>query len=391
MTVCARGAESVRTAMRALIAAPVCALAGCNLVANLGEFDNAVGATVDAAPDRESVIEPVAEANEAGAPGDSIVGNEDGGESMDTGVDPPGTAPVAAADVIGVDTDDAMLLADDAAPQGMNVGDTADAASGAADAASGATDAASGATDAASGAADAASGAADAGEPADPSDGGTWCATHVSSITVDCHDFDEGRSASAGFTSNYFSSVFANVTMAAFAPGSAPSALLITTPLLATGANAAFEQFNDTVSFHDKIELSFALKIANYDSAAPDVSLFRVSYEDNSWAESLDFQQVAANFIETASPPDGGSYRGTHTAAQPSTVTDWTNVDVLYDFVGHTVTLSYNGIAVVTDQAIQNLSAGTPSIFVQVGLNFLQAPAQSMMIYYDNILLQTPP
>lgn len=370
MTGCAPGAQSVRTAMRALITAPVWALGGCNLVANLGEFDNAVADTVEAAPDGESLIGPVAEASEAGAPGDSIVGSEEGGESTDAGVDPPDTAPEPAADVTGGDTDDAMHDLVDAAPVAMDVAD---------------------ATDAASGAADAALGAADAGKPADPSDGGTWCATHVSSITVDCHDFDEGRSASAGFASNYFSSVFANVTMAAYAPGLAPSALLITTPLLAAGASAAFEQFNDTVSFHDKIELSFALKIANYDSAAPDVSLFRVSYEDNSWAESLDFQQVAANFIETASPPDGGTDRGIHTAAQPSTLTDWTNVDVLYDFAGHTVTLSYNGVAVVIDQAIQNLAPGTPSIFVQVGLNFLQAPTQSMMIYYDNILLETPP
>ncbi|GEM_PF-3924538 len=390
MTGCAPGAESVRTAMRALIAAPVCALAGCNLVANLGEFDNAVADTAEAAPDRESVIGSVAEASEAGAPGESIVGSEDGGESMQTGVDPADAAPVPWADGPGGNTDDAMHLVD-AAPHAMNVADATDAASGAADAASGSADAASGSADVASGAADAASGAADAGEPADASDGGTWCATHVSSITIDCHDFDEGRSASAGFASNYFSSVFANVTTAAFAPGSAPSALLITTPLLAAGANAAFEQFNDTVPFHDKLELSFALKIVNYDSAAPDVSLLRVSYEDNSWAESLDFQQVAANFIETASPPDGGTYRGIHTAAQPSTLTDWTNVDVLYDFAGHTVTLSYNGVAVVTDQAIQNLAPGTPSIFVQVGLNFLQAPAQSILIYYDNILLEAPP
>ena len=54
------------------------------------------------------------------------------------------------------------------------------------------------------------------------------------------------------------------------------------------------------------------------------------------------------------------------------------------------MSLSYNGVSVVSNESIPNPVQNNPTLFVQVGLNYLQPPAQAMMIYYDNILLEAP-
>jgi hypothetical protein len=38
-----------------------------------------------------------------------------------------------------------------------------------------------------------------------------------------------------------------------------------------------------------------------------------------------------------------------------------------------------------------NGGQGTPSVFVQIGLNYLTAPAKAMTIEYDDIQISAPP
>jgi hypothetical protein len=219
---------------------------------------------------------------------------------------------------------------------------------------------------------------------------GTWCNTHAPPSAVDCHDFDEGREAGAGFASYYYSGSYASVTSTDFAPGSPPDCLLVSTPSLAAGDPFQDSQFNDLFPFRNKVDLRFAMKIVNYDVNAPDVSLFRVSYQDNAWSVSLDFQQRGAILLESVLAPDGGVQQTKYAAAQPSPLDSWTDVDCSIDLSLHTLSLSYNGVAVVSNQSIANPPQDRSATFVQIGLNYLAAPAKPMLIYYDDIVLTTP-
>lgn len=223
----------------------------------------------------------------------------------------------------------------------------------------------------------------------DAQQGSGWCAANSSATTVDCHDFDEGKAAEDGFASHYYTAHYSSVTSTDFAPGSSPSSLLVSTPMLALGGAPLDEQFNDLVPFHDKVELSFALKIVDYDPTAGYLSLFRVSYVGGAWAAEFDLQQTGASFEESVTTFLGVT-RLKYTAAQPMSLDEWTTVDCVFDFVNHKLSLSYDGVPIVTNQTIANPDQGTPIIFVQVGLNYLVSPAKPMMIYYDNILLSTP-
>jgi len=232
---------------------------------------------------------------------------------------------------------------------------------------------------------------ADAAGSVNGNDAGGWCASHASTTTVDCHDFDDGKPPQTGFSNHYYSGHFATVTSADFAPGSPPSALLLSTPSLDAGAPSQDEQFNDILSYHAKVELGFALKIVDYDPNAGYVSLFRASYRDGTWAAELDLQQNGASFVESTKLADGGTEHATYAAALPPVLDAWTDVDCVFDFANHTISLSYNGIPVVTNQHMKNPDPNGQGIFIQTGLNYLVAPAKPMMIYYDNILLGTPP
>jgi hypothetical protein len=347
------------------VAAGACSV-GCSLAVNLDDLDNALGQGADAASG-DSVREPLPAAIDGGQLPDSTVAAADGADAQMR--EPDGAFPPATMGEGGVDAQE----------QATDAADSSNAQDGATD----------------RGGADAGLGPLDAGTDAtgstDAAPAGTWCSTHKSSSTADCHDFDEGQPVQYGFTNHYYSGDFASVTSTDFAPGSPPSALLVSTPLLDAGGPSQDEQFNDVLSFHDKVELSFALKLVNYDASAPYVSLFRFSYQDGAWAAQFDLRQGGAVFNETTALPDGGTSHSTYAAAQPSPLDAWTNVDCLFDFAKHTVSLSFNGVVIVSNQPITNPDQSAPTLFVQAGLNFLVSPAKPMMIYYDNILLNTPP
>jgi len=367
----------------ALFAMPaLAALIGCGLVAKLGEFDDAVADSVEVA-DGAADFDSSSAAWEASVPNDPVAAIVDDGRDADA------IASQEAATRVDVGTSGPDADHDSNTPANGADAETI----GTVPATSDTDAAASDADDAANVAAveeDDSPADAVAGDGAESSGSSAWCATHSSSITLDCYDFDEGQPAPTGFESNYFSSVFASVTSADCASGSPPSALLIATPTLASGARPALEQFNDTVSYHDRIELTFALKIVNYDVNAPDVSLFRVSLGDNSWSESLDLQQRTANLIEASVLANGSTQQVSHASSQPSTLNAWTRVDALFDFAAHTVSLSYNGV-VASQLTMANGGQGTPSVFVQIGLNYLTAPAKAMTIEYDDIQISAPP
>jgi hypothetical protein len=362
-----------RAVCRLASATSFAALVGCNLVAGLNQFDDAVA--------RETVVDDASPADDSAPPQTSMTDVQDSGPAIEP---PPNNGSNAVPDEAGATaptSDDGSAASPDASMSPPDtVPDYEDAGQ--------------------------------PGQPGQPSSGedapfvepamgtdastadalpaGSWCMTNKSSTTLDCHDFDEGQPPQAGFTNNYFSARFATVTTADFAPGSPPGSLLISTPLLDSGGSAQDEQFNDPVAFHPKIELTFAVKIQGYDPGAGDVSLFRISYQSDSWAMQFNFQQNGANFAETIALSDGGVKRATYPTTQPSDLDKWIQVDCLIDFGAHTMSLSYDGTAVLNNQAIENPTENNPQIFVQTGLNYLVAPAKPMMIYTDNILIGAP-
>ncbi len=364
---------------------------GCSLIAGLQEFDDAIAQGPDSAPTDGSFSSTPFPVPSDG--GDSL----DGSALADENIGPSQGMPEAQ---VGATIDDGPQ---ETAEASADLADGADEpsvtdsayAEGAPDAGPDAPDSSPVAPDANRALPDAgmeAEVAVEAGADALARDAGTWCASHATTNTSDCHDFDEGQQPQTGFSSHYYTGRYASVTLVDFAPGSPPASLLVSTPMLNAGAQPQDEQFNDVVAFHTKVELSFAVKIVNYDANAGYLSLFRFSFQNGTWALELDLQQQGATFSESSTLPDGGTKRSVYAAAQPSPLNAWTNVDCLIDFGQHTISMSYGGVPVVNSQTITNpAQSKLPGIFVQIGLNYLVAPAKPMMIYYDDILLGTPP
>lgn len=348
---------------------------GCSVLENLDELDDDLSQDAGASRDPAPAPAPMHVGTETDEAQDSAVAGADGATGQTPALDGPDAlieADAAGPPTIAPDGSDLV-----AAPAGRD----ADAQARRMRLADGSRDV----QDLDASDADTVTGSVDA------QDAGGWCAAHRSANAIDCYDFDEGQTAQYGFMSHYYTGHFASVTSMDFAPGSPPSSLLVSTPLLDAGEAPQDEQFNDTLAFHNKVELSFALKIVNYDPDAGYISPFRFSYQNGAWAAELDLEQTGAFFNESTALPDGGTRHSTYAAAQPSPLDAWTNVDCLFDLANHTVSLSYDGVAVVTNQAITNPGQTAPAIFVQVGLNFLMSPAKPMMLYYDDIVLSTPP
>jgi hypothetical protein len=345
-------------------------LAGCSLVANLGQFDDAVPASAtvvgdDGAGNGSAVaIQPDAPASSAhSSMGSSVQPTID--SSSDAAVNPMTDTTAS-----GQPTDSAVDSAPD--PDAAIEPDSA-------------TDSATEpATDVEASAADAAN------ETAGGPEAGPWCVGHASTINVDCHDFDEGNAAPVGFSTHYYSGNFAAVTSADHAPSSAPSSLLISTPALGDGGTAN-NQFNDTLSYHSKLELSFAVKIVDYDPNVGNLSVFRLSYKDNKWAETLDLHGATATLTEVWTPSGGGTGQTNHTVTMPSPLDAWTLVDIVVDLGGHTQSMTYNGVSALTGSEISNPADNNPTLFVQSGLNFLIGPAKTMFLYWDDLIVATPP
>jgi hypothetical protein len=366
--------------------------AGCSLAFNLDDLRNATGHVEDASFGAPApVFETQLSATDADAPVDSAFRGPDGAAPQPNGdASDPGPQPIGTDDshppVLGIPTE--------AGPGALETPMSRPDASDGRDATTVTMvrDAGTSTKDAALDVGTDAKMDADLGVAAN--DAGTWCAAHRSATTVDCYDFDEGQPALFGFASHYFTGNYASVISTDFAPGSRPSALLVSTPSLFVGAPPEYQQFGEALSFHPKVEVSFAVKIVGYDPNAPDVSLFRIAYQNGVWGADFDLLQGGAGFVETPPLLFGGTKRSTYPAVQPSPIDAWTTVDCLFDFVNHTVSLSYNGVAVVSGQPIANpdqIGPIAPNILTEMGLNYLGAPAKPMLIYYDDILLTTPP
>ncbi len=365
--------------------------AGCSLAFNLDDLRNATGPVDDASSGAPpAVFETQLSATDAGDSADSAFRGPDGaapppaGDASDPSPQPSGT-------------DDshppALGTLTEAGPGALGTPMSRPDASDARDAttATMAPDAGASTKEAVPDAGTDAKMDADAGVAAN--DAGTWCAAHRTATTVDCYDFDEGQPALFGFATHYFTGNYTSVISTDFAPGSSPSALLVSTPSLFVGAQPAYEQLGNMLSFHPKVEVSFAVKVVGYDANAPDVSLFRIAYPNSAWGVDFDLLQGGAGFIETTGLLFGGK-RSTYPAAPPSPIDAWNTVDCVFDFVNHTVSLSYNGVAVLSGQPIMNpdqIGPIGPNIFSDMGLNYLGAPAKPMLLYYDDILLTTPP
>jgi hypothetical protein len=355
---------------------------GCSLAANLDDLDN--GVSDDAAaggysqlPNPQQSVADAGWSNDPHLAPDAVAAGPIAADGPESPVDPDlGAAPAPSLDASGVDHS-AVVAATTNEPPGTNSRDSVGPPDSALEVQL---------VDAAP-----IEGGFERGDSsADGAQTSGWCASHRSQETVDCHDFDEGQPADFGFSSHYFTAHYASVTSTDFASGSPPSALLVSTPLLALGGAPQDEQFNDLLAFHDKVELRFALKIASYDPTAGYVSLFRISYVTGNWGVEFDLEQGGAVFNESIST-FAGTTKHTYAAAQPSVLDAWTNVDCVFDLANHTVSLSYDGVSVLANQTIANPNQLAPAIFVQTGLNYLVAPAKPMTIYYDNLLLNTPP
>ena len=349
-------------------------LAGCNLVANLGQFDDAVPASA-------AILGEDGAGNGSAVSAQPDAPTSSSDSSMGSSIPPTTDSSADAAmnsmtdEATGEPAVDSSVAS---APDSANEPDAAMEAATAEDATAAATDSSTPES-----AADSASGTADG------SGTGNWCVAHASTINYDCHDFDEGEAAAVGFSSHYYSGTFAAVTSADYAPNSAPSSLLVSTPALGD-AGTADNQFNDVLAYHAKLEVSFAIKIVDYDPNVGNLSVFRVSYKDNKWAETLDLHGTTATLTEVWTPSGGGAGETDHAVTMPS-LAAWILVDLVVDLGGHTQSMTYNGVSALTGAAISNPADNNPTLFVQSGLNFLIGPAKTMFLYWDDLVVATPP
>ncbi|MGA2449986.1 MAG: hypothetical protein ABTD50_15005 [Polyangiaceae bacterium] len=355
------------------------ALAGCNLVADLGQFDNAISASADAATLSDDSSTPI----DAG-PGVPLDASP--GVPLDAS---PDVSLDASPDISLDASPDVSLDASPGVPHDASPGTALDATAGP-DVDTGTGSALDAGTDSTLDAAQdsTAAGESDAASAPDgAAEAGSWCALHAPATAFDCHDFDETSDASAGFTSHFIpaSGEMAQVTSTDYAPGSPPNSLLIATPALDAGGYE-IDQFNDVLLYHNKLEVTFALKIVGYVSTDGVVSLLRVSYQNNAWAETLDITANAAALNESWS--NGG--KAAHAVAMP-TLNAWVNVDLLVDLNGHTQSLAFDGVGEISDGGISNPNESNPALFVQSGLNYLGGPAQPLSIYTDDIVVNNPP
>jgi hypothetical protein len=223
----------------------------------------------------------------------------------------------------------------------------------------------------------------EADEPSAPT---SWCALHAPTYTIDCHDFDESLDASGGFSSHYTTAAgdFSRVTSADYAPGSAPNSLLFSTPTVDTGSTT-FDQFNDFLSYHGKLEISFSVKITNYDVNVGLLSLFIVSYQNGDWSEGIYIQGSTTTLVEVVS-----SVRTIHSVSSIP-INTWVHVDLTIDLNAHTQIFTYNNVSALSNNATINPTESSPKLLVQAGLNYIAGPAKPMQIYWDDMLVDTPP
>jgi hypothetical protein len=333
----------------------------CSLVANLGQFDNAKLASTDAAPTDGSASTSNDGAVMADAGTDSTVGSDDAASS-----------------------DEASLSDDASASDAGSSGDDADG-SALGDAS---MDASAHQVD-----------SGDAGErDAEAGPTPTWCVANSPPSFVACIDFDEGRTyaqveALDWSSAPYFEPYdFGSLDTTDYAPGSPPDCLLLTTPELDAGGVPAQEQFTQNTKFQTSVDVSFALKITNFDSTVTDLSLIRIAYTDSSWTASLDLNESNSQVLETIVPVDGGANTYVSHPVPLPPLNQWVNVDFRVDSAANTVTLSYGTVQALPTTGVLTHPQATPSMSVEIGVNYLQpstaSPLEPMEIRYDNVLVQ---
>jgi hypothetical protein len=73
------------------------------------------------------------------------------------------------------------------------------------------------------------------------------------------------------------------------------------------------------------------------------------------------------------------------------TLNAWVSMDLLVDLNAHTQSLAYDGVSALSVPGISNPTESNPALFVQAGLNWLSGPAKAMSIFWDDIVVSTPP
>jgi hypothetical protein len=274
--------------------------------------------------------------------------------------------------------------------------------------------------------------------PPNPLLGNSWCSVNFNNATVLCDDFDQGRPDNS-LTFPYGGQWDQNklggsdaIDTTDHAPGSPPSSLDVHAACVGPQApcepSYAQEQFiSPELSAPAGLILSFAVKSTNFDVTAGDVSIAVVGGASD-WRLSLDYaggnNPNSDNQFLEGHTLDGGASVNAKTViafpdfADPCEITGdagdgggkapdagdggiciggWVTIQMVVDVVGTTavcattggpcVTLTYDGQnAIVGGETVIPITP-PPSATMKVvlGDNFIQGPAQAMLLQFDNI------
>jgi len=227
-------------------------------------------------------------------------------------------------------------------------------------------------------------------EPIVKGGGSNWCATHGTTKTVYCRDFDDGRNFDTGWSAIYSkpSDVsFANVDCGSYAPDSGPCSLLVVTPQVLVNDDAEF-QLQQLIESNSGVSLEFALKIVNYDIASPNVGLIALYLQTTKeWWLSLDI--VAGELQLTECQSSLGDCPGQHKGGPPIFDT-WHSVrlQVLATASPPNASVAYDSHVIM--DAVPISPPATPTqLLTQWGANYVKGPANPMRLSYDNIKIDT--
>ncbi|MGA2451222.1 MAG: hypothetical protein ABTD50_21395 [Polyangiaceae bacterium] len=354
-----------------LLGLAMTSLCACDDVLNLGEFNGATLADDDAASGFYDGSD--------GSPGDAATGAVDASvvdasgstDATEELADAVEAAPFDAGDATAQEEGDAGIdgtLQDVLeGASDVTVVDTSDAASDV------------GALDAQDGASDSAPDANEAG-PVD------WCLANSTVATILCRDFDDNKPWGYLFDSASDSFGIPVPVVTATDCVSPPSSLLLQLPLLDAGQSGNI-QLTQHLQYHGAVDVSAAVKLVGFEGGLnSDLELLRVSYNSGTYWVSWGLGSTSAGVEETIASVDAGNTYIGHTAVLPPLGT-WFNVLLHVDFGANSVSLTVNGVVMVSS-TISNPPLGQgASLSVTVGVNWVSGPEAATQIYYDNVLI----
>jgi hypothetical protein len=258
--------------------------------------------------------------------------------------------------------------------------------------------------------------------------GTSFCSLNVDPGTLLCADYDQGRADNfltfpiEGQWSPYQNGGTTGINRADFAPGSAPASLIVQTVCTGTttGCTPGFtqDQFTASVTAGTGVIFSLALKILNFDLKATDVSLFDVATPE--WRVSLDLaggpggnndllefhpDDAGNSGPSLGSPIDFPSFTGpcddggADDADVDAGCSVWVDVVMTIDLVGKTascagspcITLTYDGQNAIVGGIASISPLVGQTLTMLIGANYIQAPAEPMILEYDNVKVEALP